>query len=173
MTEELFEYNMKRMTEGDQGGLKEIYEAYISFVYAIIYNVLQSKENAEDVTSDFFLKLWNISDKYKPGSGHRTWLATIARNMAIDYIRKARREVPTEEFLENANSDLIEDEVIGDMNLQRALEMLNENERQVITMKIVQDMTFQEISKALDVPMGTVTWRYQNALKKLRRCGYE
>ena len=51
--------------------------------------------------------------------------------------------------------------------------MLNDNEREVIQLKIVADMTFKEIAQLLNTPMGTITWRYQNAIKKLRRCGYE
>ena len=42
-----------------------------------------------------------------------------------------------------------------------------------INMKILGEMTFKEIAEVLNIPMGTVTWRYQNAIKKLRRCGYE
>lgn len=175
MTEEVFEYNMNRIVQGDQEGLREIYDAYISYIFSIVYNVLQNKENAEDVTSEFFLKIWRIADRYQAGNGHRTWLATIARNMAIDYLRKNKHEVATEEIFEEADSEesSVEQQVIGDMNMQRALSMLNENERQVVTMKIALDMTFQEISNALGVPMGTITWRYQNAIKKLRRLGYE
>lgn len=174
MTEELFEYNMKRIVQGDQDGLKEIYNAYISFIFTTIYHVLQNKENAEDVTSEFFLKIWNMADRYQPGNGHRTWLATIARNMAIDYLRKHKREVLTDEFFEGVDEEkTLESEVVGEVSMEYALSLLNESERQVVTMKIVEDMTFQEIAKVLDAPMGTVTWRYQNAIKKLRRLGYE
>jgi len=63
--------------------------------------------------------------------------------------------------------------VIENISLREALDKLKEGERQVVSMKILSEMTFQEISEALGIPMGTVTWRYQAAIKKLRRCGYE
>lgn len=173
MTEEQFNESINRILQGDQDGLKDIYEAYLSYIYAAIYSVLQNRENTEDLTSEFFIKLWKIADKYKPGTGHKTWMSTIARNMAIDFLRKYKRETLTDEFFEGSTDESIENEVLGDMNVERALSMLNENERQIVTMRIVGDMTFQEISNVLGIPMGTVTWRYQNALKKLRRCGYE
>ena len=66
-----------------------------------------------------------------------------------------------------------EEEVIQDMSLKEALDKLKPAEREVVSMKILSEMTFQEISNALQIPMGTVTWRYQAAIKKLKRCGYE
>ena len=60
-----------------------------------------------------------------------------------------------------------------EMSVEEALAVLNSAEREIITLKIMGDMTFKEIAALLDQPMGTVTWKYQNAIKKLRRCGYE
>lgn len=261
MTEQEFEQAVVRIRDGDKDGLKEIYLAYVKFIYAVIYEILQNKENTEDVTSEFFIKLWDVAERYEPGHGHRGYLATIARNMAIDYIRKHRREVlsadpdlvgsgggstgsvfdaqsgssdtgesviPTQSgssgtessayavsgggagesgaegsALESQSGGLgnpdgaggkahshvggsgsgtisgggyatspVEDEVIGAIALTEALAFLKDGERQIINMKILGDMTFQEISDTLHMPMGTVTWKYRNAIGKLRRCGY-
>ena len=243
MTEQEFEQAVVRIRDGDKDGLKEIYLAYVRFIYAVIYEILQNKENTEDVTSEFFIKLWDVAERYEPGHGHRGYLATIARNMAIDYIRKHRREVlsadidlggagsggsffdtqkgsspetvdgsgfdssdgglePVEEA-ESAGSgqqergqptgsgrsksgisgrgmppgaasiNPVEDEVIGNIALKEALAFSKDGERQIINMKILGDMTFQEISDTLHMPMGTVTWKHRNAIGKLRRCGYE
>ena len=78
-----------------------------------------------------------------------------------------------EEIAEEASGENIEEDVIADVSLKEALLSLKEEERQVVSMKILSEMTFEEISKTLNCPMGTVTWRYQNAIKKLRRYGYE
>lgn len=257
MTEQEFEQAVVRIRDGDKDGLKEIYLAYVRFIYAVIYEILQNKENTEDVTSEFFIKLWDVAERYEPGRGHRGYLATIARNMAIDFIRKRRREVLDAEpdlvstkgggtgiFAEQDSSESVrddgfglqdggagvqdgsegvqdgglevqdggegvrddgfdvrvrtgaggapargstagrmpgpyasenpvEEEVIGNIALQEALALLKDGERQIINMKILGDMTFQEISDTLHMPMGTVTWKYRNAIGKLRRCGYE
>lgn len=263
MTEQEFEQAVVRIRGGDKDGLKEIYLAYVRFIYAVIYEILQNKENTEDVTSEFFIKLWNVAERYEPGHGHRGYLATIARNMAIDFIRKHRREVLRADIdlggsgigdgaggggifdaqdsgsygegnvaqerdngfygaenvaqgqddgfydIESASRvrdsgtpdsagstggsvhshaggrspgtapgggafrNPVEDEVIGNIALEEALARLKDGERQIINMKILGDMTFQEISDTLHMPMGTVTWKYRNAIGKLRRCGYE
>ena len=247
MTEQEFEQAVVRIRDGDKDGLKEIYLAYVKFIYAVIYEILQNKENTEDVTSEFFIKLWDVAERYEPGRGHRGYLATIARNMAIDYIRKHRREVLSADpdlvgsgggstgsvfdaqsgssgtgsvvRSQSGSSDTgsstfeaqgagsgdpggagggsgnvhsraggsgpggmsgggfvtspVEEEVIGNIALKEALAQLKDGERQIVNMKILGDMTFQEISDTLHMPMGTVTWKYRNAIGKLRRCGYE
>lgn len=187
MTDQEFESCMILMTQGDREGLRLVYEEYIGYIYAIVLDVLKNKENAEDISTDFFLKLWHIADTYKPGNGHRGWMARIARNMSIDFIRKHKREelndmqqAAEEGDREGAGSlyegdvtSQIEEEVISQMSLTEALSYLNEKEREVINLKIIADMTFKEIAELLQTPMGTITWRYQSAIKNLRRCGYE
>ena len=134
-----FDRCMRRMQKGDKTGLKEIYEAYISYIYAVIRAVVKNKENAEDLTAEFFIKLWNMADQYKAGSGHKTWMTVIARNMAIDFMRKAGREQLTEEVPEASAADAasgtagsLENDVVGRMNFRETVEKLPETERQIM-----------------------------------------
>lgn len=175
MTQEEFNRCMERIKAGDKDGLKDIYVAYLSYIYTIIYGIVTSRENAEDLTSEFFIKLWDIADGYRPAAnGHKAYLATVARNMALDFLRKNKREILTEEIPEEVDHhSQVEQEVISDVGLQEALNSLKESERLVVSMKILSDMTFQEIADELHAPLGTVTWRYKNALEKLKRYGYE
>lgn len=168
---------MKRMRAGDQEALHEVYENYIGFVYSVVLRVLQNREDAEDVTSEFFIKLWRLADTYETRRGHRAWMAAVARNMAVDLLRKRKKELLTEDFEgsvpEQAVGGDVEREVVESISLEQALDTLRPEEREVIHLKIMGELTFREIAKILELPMGTVTWRYQNAVKKLRRCGYE
>lgn len=174
MTQSEFEASIAKIRQGDKNGLKEIYVAYVGYIYTIVFGVVGSKENAEDVTSEFFIRIWTVADTYQANGAHKAWLATIARNMALDFIRKNKREILTEEFAEEPGTDdTPEMEVVVEMSVQEALATLNDAERQIVDMKVLGEMSFREISESLAIPMGTVTWRYQNAIKKLRRCGYE
>ena len=93
MTEEKFSECIQAMNRGDKDGLRQVYEEYVSYIYGIVRSLLASREEAEDVTSEFFIKLWEKSDSYRAGNGHKGWMATIARNLAIDTLRKKRREI--------------------------------------------------------------------------------
>jgi len=182
LQEEQFNACIQRILSKDKSGLKEIYDAYLPYIYQIVLGIVGRKEDAEDIASEFFIKLWQNAGSYKQGSGHKGYMATIARNMAIDFLRKHKKE-QLESFQAEADDDEpvkeydsginIEKEVIEDISLKEALDKLKEPERQVIDMKILSDMTFQEISDVLKVPLGTVTWRYREAIKKLRRFGYD
>lgn len=177
MEEKQFSGCMKRIKKGDKSALHEIYEAYIGYIYSVVFQVVLNREDAEDVTSEFFIRLMKLGGTYRSGSGHRAWMAAIARNMAIDLLRKRKREVLTDDFSssvpEQAASDDVEGEVLSDMSLKEALETLVPAEREIVNLKIMGGLTFREIADILKQPLGTVTWRYQNAVKKLRRCGYE
>ncbi len=174
MDERQFEKAVARMVQGDKTGLKEIYENYVGYIYRIIYEVLQNKENAEDVTSDFFIRLWEKAEQFKPGSGHRGYLAVMARNMAIDFIRKHRREEltalmqdlgagPEEEgrdagiYQENTcfpnGASKVEEEVLGNITVNQALAALKPAERQIVSLKILGELTFKEIAECMKIPM--------------------
>lgn len=215
MEDREFDLCMERMKNGDKSALKDVYEAYKGYIFHLIKSVLQNHENAEDVTSDFFIKLWSIADHYTPGGGHRAYLGRIAHNMAIDYLRAHKREIPfdaSEAGFENAlagngftnsygdetdeskaessgspsgkslggtiqnddrNADATANEVISDLSVEEMLSKLKPAEREVVHLKIIGELTFEEISKLTEQPMGTVTWRYREAIKKLRRCGFD
>ena len=180
MTEVEFNACIQAILRGDRHGLRDIYDAYLGYIYRIVYGIVGQKEDAEDITSEFFIKLWQQADKYKDGSGHKGYLATIARNMAIDHVRKYKKEV-LESFTKENDDDVVlepvsesdtEAEVIEEVSIKEAISTLNEKEQQIINMKVLSEMTFSEIAKTLKLPMGTVTWRYREAIKKLRRYGY-
>lgn len=175
MTQDEFNQSMRKIRAGNKEGLKEIYSEYLPYIYSIVYGVVGSKENAEDITSDFFIKLWSIADSYEEGrEAHKGYLATIARNMSLDFLRKNQRMILTEdEEMPEQETEGTEDTVVGELTVMEALSKLKENEQKVVRMKILSEMTFQEIASELGIPMGTVTWRYQNAMNKLRRWGYE
>ena len=198
MEDRVFDRCMERIKQGDKEALKEIYVAYAGFLFHFLLGILRNRENAEDVTSEFFIKLWDIADKYVPGTGHRAWLSRIARNMAVDFLRSHKKEIPddageqgfeamaaSDEALnergrtgggtisESDNRDATAEEAVANLTVKEALDRLKPAEREIVHLKIIGDMTFEEISNILETPMGTVTWRYREAMKKLRRCGYE
>ena len=141
------------MAAGDRDSLRHIYDAYLKLIYAVVYDTIGQREEAEDVTSEFFIKLYSIAGSYKPGNGHKKWLVTIARNMAVDRIRKIDREALVDEIPETGQSGRMEEQVVNSVSL-----------------KVAGGFTFREISEIVGKPMGTVTWLYNSAIKRLRRC---
>lgn len=168
MEEIVFEACIRQIQKGEKEGLKQIYQAYVGLIYSVVYDMTGQREDAQDITSDFFIRLWERADTYRFGGKHKAWLITIARNMTIDFMRKHKRELPVEEVPEGEGED-VSLEVVGNLSFREAMEQLKPGEREVMDLKILGDFTFQEISRVLEKPMGTVTWLYRQGLNKLRR----
>lgn len=174
MTDRQFERRILLIQQGDKQGLKEIYDEYGKTIYQSVYAILRNPQDAEDITSEFFLKLWKIADTYCFGGKHKRWLVTIARNMALDLLKRQSREQLTlddEEagITEPADKSSTEDTVTEKLAVAEALERLDEVEREIVNMKILADMTFKDIAAVLGKPLGTVTWKYRNAISKLKK----
>lgn len=165
-----FKACIRKIQRGDKEGLKQIYQEYAGLIYTVVYDMTGQKEDAQDITSEFFIRLWDKADTYRAKKGHRAWLLTIARNMAIDFLRKQKRELLVEELPEpdSAKTDFSE-EVIGNLSMREAMERLKFEEQEVLDLKIIGDCTFQEIAKVLGKPMGTVTWLYRQGIAKLKK----
>lgn len=177
MTDSRFESCILLIQQGDKIGLKEIYDGYAKIIYSVMLSAVKNPSDAEDLTSDFFLKLWEkLAATYKQGSGHKRWLATLAHNMAIDFLRKNNRielTIDTDEdensHTEPVSSDNCEETVIGNLSVREALEKLSESEREVVNLKLFSGFTFEETAKILSMPLGTVTWKYRRAIDKLSK----
>lgn len=176
MTESEFESAVAKIRAGDRNGLREIYDAYGDKIYRIFLGKVHHHQDAEDLTSEFFLKLWECAASHRPGQGHRCWLTTIARNMAIDYLRRSSRETPVEDAEEAGlapDTTTPETEVLGQMQASDLLASLSEDEQEIIRLHIAAELTFREIADILKKPLGTVAWKYRNAIGKLQKLAKE
>ena len=93
--------------------------------------------------------------------------------MAIDYMRKYQKEELYDDMPDKDSGDRFEEEIDAKVSMEETLNTLDKVEREIINLKVLAQYTFKDISSELDMPMGTVTWKYQEAIKKLRRCKYE
>lgn len=179
MSDSEFEKNIWLIRQGKKEGLEAIYKSYLPAVYSHAMTVLRNEESAQDVAADFFIKLWEIAPQYRTGGKHRAWMMRIVHNMAVDYFRKYGREEPTGEDLEPlslyaAEAAVSQEErICSELSLKQALETLEEEEKQIVNLKIMGELTLKEIAGIVKRPLGTVAWKYRIALSKLKRCSYE
>lgn len=188
MTDEEFQTAIDALARGDKNALKQIYEAYIRLIYAVVFDVVKHREEAEDITSEFFIRLIRVAGGFRKGSPHKAWMVKIARNMAIDSLRKSRREVleyAADDTGQGGNGDGsgrtactgakehaagVEQKAVFAEDMRRAMQCLKPREKEVIDMKLLGQFTFKEIAGLTGQPMGTVTWLYHEGIQKLRRC---
>ncbi len=176
MTDLEFESAVEKIRAGDSSGLREIYDAYGDRIYRIFLGKVHHHQDAEDLTSDFFLRLWECAPSHRTGQGHKSWLATIARNMAIDHLRKSVRMTPVEDAEEAGlppDTETPEGTVLGDMQATELLSSLSEDEQEIVRLHIAAELTFRETAAVLKKPVGTVAWKYRHAIGKLQKLAKE
>ena len=173
MTDAQFDAAIGLIVRGNKDGLKSIYDAYAEQIYHVIVGIVKSPMDAEDLTADLFMKLWETASQYRSGSGHKRYLTVMARNLAIDFLRRSSRQSfeldDDEQGREIADTQNVEKDVESGMGFSEALECLNPKQRQIVDMHIGMQLTLQEISDTLGIPMGTVSWNYRAAIERLRR----
>lgn len=156
----LGEYLM-HLNSGDKNAFIKIYEEFKTPVFTIIFRIVKSKESAEDVTQDFFVKLYRSPPESKI-INPRAWLFKAARNMAIDHLRSARSFDILDENLS------YETDISVNIDIEKAILSLKREEREIVTLHLNCDLTFSEISNITGLSLPSVYRRYQKALKMLK-----
>lgn len=155
-------------SKGDLASLEKLYRDLGPSVFALALSILKNKTLAEDVLQDTFVRVKLASGSYKAGTNGRAWILTIARNSAISIIRSSRYETSAHEVL-SAVEDGIDhmQKSIDSLMLKDTLSKLDDTERQIVLLHAVKDLKHREIAKIIDVPLGTVLWKYRRAIKKM------
>ena len=159
----------KRIAKRDKTAFAELYEQTNRLVYSVCLSIVKDRGLAEDLTQDTFVCVWSEIQSFR-GVGFKTWLLTVAKNKSLNELRKRKREVATD-FLQDeqvlqAHSD--SERMENNLVLSVALERLEEVDRQIVLMKNGGVKT-KEIALLLGMPRGTVSWRYAEALKTLKK----
>lgn len=166
---------------GDEGAFELLAKRHLKGVYSFILRFVGDAEATEDLTQETFLKAWKGLKSYNPQkSSPKTWLLRIARNSAIDFMRK-RKHIPFSEFEHDGENILTEtipdtgklpDEIFAEAEdasaVQQALAALPARGREVLLLYYTNDLTFAEIGTLLGEPANTVKSRHRRALLQMR-----
>jgi RNA polymerase sigma factor (sigma-70 family) len=163
--------------KGDQQAYKVLVDRYQSYIFTLAYRLMQSREDAEEVAQDVFVKAYRSLADFKGGSKFSTWLYTIAHNTGITYLRKKKQKIlaiddeATFTQLENQESDFkanqVEDKSKKAM-VNRAIEMLAPEDAQIITLFYKGDQSLDEIATVMGMETNTVKVRLFRARQKLK-----
>lgn len=165
------------LQEGNMTALNLLYGRHAGQAYSLAYKILANRDEAEDITQEVFVTLWQ-KDKYQPHRGTlKTFLMTMVRSRSID---KLRRRGSHHRFLQrwqrvldsNPNGLLPLDQASHDEQaelVQDALSSLSASEREVLEIAYYKGASQSQIAKQLNIPLGTVKSRSRKALKILRQ----
>lgn len=160
------------MRSGDEAAMAQIYDRYSGVVYAVALRVLGETAAAEDVLQEVLMQLWRAPESFNANRGSLPgWLAVIARNRAIDVLRKRRPETEITEIVVDVEPDLVRgaewNRVMG--KIRGTLGSMAEAQRSAVEMSFFQGLTHAEIAEKTGEPLGTIKTRIRAALLALRK----
>ena len=163
---------MSLLQQRNEKAFGYLYDNYSGALYGIVNAIITDKEIASDVLQNVFVNIWRKIESYDPSKGRLfTWMLNIARNAAIDEVRSkgyrdSQKNQPIGENGEVAGA--VTGPSIDDVGLKKVLGKLKGELRVLVDMSYFQGFTHEEISKALNIPLGTVKTRIRSALIQLR-----
>ncbi|RKR08450.1 RNA polymerase ECF family sigma subunit [Flavobacterium sp. 90] len=172
---------VKNYVEGNESALGTLIKRHESKIYGFIYSKIADRDISNDIFQDTFIKVIKTlkSNSYNEEGKFLPWVMRISHNLIVDHFRKTKK-MPmyreTEEFsifsIMSDDSLTIEGKMIVDqveIDLKKLIEELPDDQKEVLVMRMYQDMSFKEISELTDVSINTALGRMRYALMNLRK----
>ncbi|MBD2844536.1 sigma-70 family RNA polymerase sigma factor [Paenibacillus sp. IB182496] len=170
---------MRRIAGRDNEALEALYDRYERPVYSFVFRMVKDPMAAEEVVQELFMRIWHSAERVHTGGSQgkvSTWMFAVARNLAIDWLRKKGRrpqetqeEAAWERVADGVSTEqAVERRMLGE-EMQQAIGDLNEDQQQVLNWIYFLGYTQQEVASRENIPLGTVKSRVRLALKQLRK----
>lgn len=170
---------VEQLKQGQQQALRPLYERYGKKVYALSYRLSSDAEVAEDITQEVFVQVWQKIHNFKGESKFSTWLYSVTSHVAINHMRKQKRwwqswfvksdESMATEIIENVpTSDEQSDFTLSRSGLDKHIAALPQQARIVFVLFAIQGWRHEEISKELNIAIGSSKAQYHRAKQLLQ-----
>ena len=149
-------------------GIEELYSKYKKVVYGIAFTISKNKEDSEDIMQMIFAKIYEMENSKLPRTNYASWLYSTTKNETINFLKKKKNDIPIDKIYEISDDNNELNKVIDSIEFNRLINKLNDKEKEIISLKILSNFSFEEISKLLKEPVSTVKWRYYKSIYSLR-----
>lgn len=158
----------KEIKNNNKIAFEQLYNRYNKLVYGIAFSILKNKQDAEDLVQIVFTKIYSIDKNKLPSSNEASWIYSVTKNETINYLKNKKNNIDLDSIyeLEDNNNEI--DKIINQDKYNRIISKLNEKEREIVSLKILSNLSFEEIGKILNVPTGTIKWRYYKSVHTLK-----
>lgn len=158
----------KKAKSGDSEAFKELYKINKIYLYKISYSYVKDEDKALDIMQECAYRGFLNIHKLKDPNIFKTWITRILINVAIDYLKKDKNIVYLDEEQKIASKKeniSIEEK----LDLYKAIDILKENYKMVVILRYFNDMTIEEISKVMDIPINTVKSHIKRSKEQLNK----
>ena len=158
----------QKIIAGNENAMEELYKNYKELVINIVFSIVKNKDLSEEVAQNVFIKIIKLDKSKLPRSNESSWIYAVTKNETIEYLRKQHQEFNVEDIYDLPNIKNEIDEVIDIDYFNTIIKCLDENEKEIVSLKIISNFTFKEIAEILKIPIGTVQWKYYKAVHTLK-----
>jgi len=151
---------------GNKVAFEELYNDLKTPIYTIINRITWDESTSKDIMQEVFIKLYRSLPEPSV-KNPRAYIFQIARNLAIDSMRKQPQHISLDDVSEITHQPL--NDFAQRMDIDNAMKSIPSQECQIVTLHVVGELKFREISEIVKIPLGTVLWKYQKAIAKLQR----
>lgn len=153
---------------GKKEVLEEIYNKYQKVIYGIAFGILKNKDDAEDIVQSVFIKLHTLDNSKLPENNIPSWMYTLTKNEALQFLRKQKNNIDLDSIYDLEDTDSEINKLIDKENYNNLISNLSSKEKEIISLKIISNLSFEQISEILGEKTGTIKWRYYKAIYNLR-----
>lgn len=157
-----------QIKSNDDTAFEEFYTKYNKLIYKIAFSILKNKSDAEDITQIVFEKIYSMDKENLPTKNETSWIYSVTKNETLNYFKSNRNNINLDNIYEIEDNNQEISKIIDQENYNRLISKLNDNEKEIISLKIISNFSFEEIGKILNMPTGTVKWRYYKAINTLK-----
>lgn len=165
---ELNSEQLKGIAAGDSRAFQILYEAFAPRVYQYAMLRTGSPPDSEEILQETMLAVWNSRSQVVSRSSVGAWIFSIARNKTVDLLRRNRIRMAVALDEEAASAAFGDEDRTGLIDAKAALAQLGEEERDLVWMVFLLEMTYEEVGEALGIPVGTVKSRMHHLRRKLK-----
>ncbi len=157
-----------KIKNNNNTAFEEFYTKYNKLIYKIAFSILKNKSDAEDITQIVFEKIYSMDKENLPTKNETSWIYSVTKNETLNYFKSNRNNINLDDIYEIEDNNQEISKIIDQENYNRLISKLNDNEKEIISLKIISNFSFEEIGKILNMPTGTVKWRYYKAINTLK-----
>lgn len=161
---------IQKIKKNSQKAFKELYEVHGDYALRTAYAISKNKNDASDIVQETFIKIFKNIDNFDENKPFKPWFYRILINESNRYMAKKAKDNASEQEIENSLELSVEDEYQEkNIELEQALEKLDEINRTPIILKYLNNLSEKEIAEALDLNINTVKSRLYKGREKLRK----
>lgn len=147
---------------------EKLYNTYNKLVYSIALSIVKNKQDAEDIVQKIFTKIYSIDKNKLPSKNEASWLYSTTKNEAINFLKKKKNTIYIEEIYEIEDNNNEINKIIDKDSFNKLISGLSNQEKEIISLKILSNLSFEEIGTILDTPTGTIKWKYYKSMHTLK-----